>query len=174
MLKRAEQGDQSVLPELRKALDADARIWQHYGDLALQAEAALIKLASLPNLLLGESLVRKLHDLKKELGGDSPSPLERLLVERVTATWLETNYFSALMTQAVNAGEARMRLIERHHDAAHRRHQAAIKTLATVRKLLRPAPSPLQLLKMPVEETSGKPAVRSRQSNPADGLAVVN
>jgi hypothetical protein len=174
VLKRAEQGDLSVLPQLQKALDADARIWQHYGNLAIQAEAALVKLAALPNLVMAESLARKLHHLKKELGGDSPSPLERLLVERVTATWLEVNYFSGLIPQVVSAGEARAKLVQRHLDAAHRRHETAMKTLATVRKLLRPAPSPLQLLKMPVEETPGKPAGRSRQSNPAEGLAVVN
>ena len=42
--------------------------------------------------------------------------------------------------------------------AAERRHQAALKTLAVVRKLLRPVPSPLDLLKTPVAETS--PACR--------------
>ena len=51
LLKRAEQGDRSVLPELRKALNTDANLWQHYGDLAAQAEAALILLAAGKNLL---------------------------------------------------------------------------------------------------------------------------
>ena len=52
LLKRAEQGDRSVLPKLREALNADANLWQHYGDLAAQAEAALILLAAGKNLLL--------------------------------------------------------------------------------------------------------------------------
>jgi hypothetical protein len=112
--------------------------------------------------------------MTKELGGDSPSPLERLLVERVTATLPKVNYFSGLMAQAVSAGEARMKLIEWHHDAAHRRHRTAIKTLAIVRKLLRPAPSPLQLLQMPVDETDGPAGVRSRLGNPANGVAIAN
>jgi hypothetical protein len=58
LLTRAEKGDLSILPELRKALDANASIWQRCGDLAIQAEASLVKLAALPSLLFAESLVR--------------------------------------------------------------------------------------------------------------------
>jgi len=145
LLKRAEQGDRSVLPELRKALDADANLWQHYGDLAAQAEASLILLAAGKNLLLAESLQHKLRALKDELGGESPSPLERLLVERTTATWLQVSYFDGLWAQAKGASEAQAKMLQRQQDAAHRRHLTAVKTLATVRKLLTPTPSPIEI-----------------------------
>src|SRR3954453_57936 len=88
LLARAEQGDRSVLPELRQALDADATIWRMYGDLALQAEGSLIQLAAGKNVLMAECLLRQLSAMKDELAGDSPSPLERLLIARITATWL--------------------------------------------------------------------------------------
>jgi hypothetical protein len=155
LLKRAEQGDHAVLPSLREALDADARLWRHYGDLAAQAEASLILLAAGKNLLLAESLQRKLKALKDELGGESPSPLDRLLVERVTATWLQTAYYDGLLTQAKGASEAQAKMLQRMQDAAHRRHLSAVKTLATVRKLLRPTPSTLELLRYPVGEGAG-------------------
>ena len=144
LLQRAEQGDRDVLPELRQALDGDPNLWRDYGDLALQAEAALIKLAAGTNLLLAESLQRKLHAMKNELAIESASPLERLLVERVTATWLQLSYFDALMTQPTGS-EARTRMLLRQQDAANRRYLAAVKTLATVRKLLKPSPSPVQI-----------------------------
>jgi len=144
LLKRAEQGDRDVLPELREALDGDPNLWRYYGDLALQAEAALIKLAAGTNLLLAESLQRKLHAMKNELVIESASPLERLLVERVTATWLQVSYFDALMTQPTGS-EARTRMLLRQQDAANRRYLAAVKTLATVRKLLKPSLSPVQI-----------------------------
>ena len=145
LLKRAEQGDRDVLPELRQALDADANLWRYYGDLALQAEAALIRLAAGANLLLAEALQRKLHAMSKELTSESTSPLERLLVQRVTATWVQVSYFDALMTQSSGSSEARTRMLLRQQDAAHRRHLAAVKTLATVRKLLKPSPSPVEV-----------------------------
>jgi hypothetical protein len=100
LLKRAEAGDRSVLPQLQRALDGNAALWRGYGDLAAHAEASLAMLAAGPNLLLAESLKRKLAELKAELGGASPSPLEKLLVERVTATWLQTNYHDSLVAQA--------------------------------------------------------------------------
>src|SRR5215471_7343292 len=131
LLKRAEQGDHDALPELRQALDADTRLWRDYGDLALQAEAALIRVAAGTNLLLAEALQRKLHALKKELTSESTSPLERLLVERVTATWLQLSYLDALMTQSTGSSEARSKMIQRQQDAAHRRHLTALKTLSS-------------------------------------------
>jgi hypothetical protein len=77
LLQRAEAGDRSVLPQLQRALDSNAALWRVYGDLAAHAEASLAMLAAGPNLLLAESLKRKLAALKAELGGDSPSPLEK-------------------------------------------------------------------------------------------------
>jgi hypothetical protein len=171
LLKRAEQGDRSVLPELREALNADANLWQHYGDLAAQAEAALILLAAGKNLLLAESLQRKLRALKDELGGESPSPLERLLVERTTATWLQVSYFDGLLAQAKGASEAQAKMLQRQQDAAHRRHLTAVKTLATVRKLLRPTPSTLELLHYPVSEGAGD--AKNRLSRGGVALAAV-
>ena len=158
LLKRAEAGDRSVLPQLQRALDGNAALWRGYGDLAAHAEASLAMLAAGPNLLLAESLKRKLAALKAELGGASPSPLEKLLAERISTSWLQVTYFDGLLAQAGGAGEARLRALQRQQDAAHRRHLAGIKQLALVRKLLRPAPSPLELLRAPVGETSPAPA----------------
>ncbi len=155
LLARAEQGDRSVLPQLREALDANAPVWQHYGDLAGQAQASLVTLAAGPNLLMAESLLRKLAAMKAELGGESAPPLERLLVERVVMTWLQTAYYDALAAQSGGMTEARLKLIQRQQDAAHRRHLGALKSLAVVRKLLKPAPSTLELLKYPVGKAAG-------------------
>ena len=168
LLKKAEAGDRSVLPQLRRALDGDPDLWRGYGNLAAHAEASLAMLAAGPNLLLAESLRRKLAELKAELGGESPSPLEKLLAERITATWLQVAYFDALLAQAAGAGEARLRALQRLQDAAHRRHLAAIKQLAVVRRLLRPAPSPLELL-APVGETSAPAATRRAGGLPLCG-----
>jgi hypothetical protein len=152
LLHRAEQGDYSVLAKLRAALDGDRRLWDHYGDLGAQATGALIKLAAGPNVLLAESLLRKLTALKDELAGPSPSALDRLLAERAVATWLQANYYDGLMAQAAGADEARSRMLQRQQDAAHRRHLAALKTLAVVGKLLKPAVSPVDLALRPLPE----------------------
>ena len=171
LLKRAEAGDRSVLPQLRRALDGDPDLWRGYGNLAAHAEASLAMLAAGPNLLLAESLRRKLAELKAELGGESPSPLEKLLAERISASWLQTAYFDGLLAQAAGAGEARLKVLRQMQDSAHRRHLASLKQLAVVRRLLRPAPSPLELLRAPVGETSPAPAATRRAGLPLCGAA---
>ncbi|MHB8736756.1 MAG: hypothetical protein ACYC6M_15745 [Terriglobales bacterium] len=145
LLQRAQKGDQSVLPQLHQVLNASPDIWRHYGDMSLQAEGSLIKLAAGTDLLLSESLVRKVTALKSGLAGPSPSPLEQLLVERITACWMQIQYYDTLVAQAGGASEARSKMLQRHQEAAHRRHLAAIKALATVRKLVTSPISPVEI-----------------------------
>jgi hypothetical protein len=170
LLTRAERGDRTALPELRQALDSNANLWRHYGDLAAHAEASLILLAAGKNLLLAESLQRKLKALKDDLGGDSPSPLNRLLIERVTATWLQVSYFDGLLAQAKGVSEAQAKALQRQQDAAHRRHLAAVKTLATVKKLLTPTPSPLEI----ATRLEGRRLAGRRGGVAAGAVAVAN
>jgi hypothetical protein len=169
LLKRAEQGDVTVLSELRKVLDGRPDLCETYGDLSLQAEAAMIKLAAGPNILLAETLVRKLAALKSEVAGASPSPLERLLAERIAACWLQVSYFDALLAQAGQASPARLKLLQQQQDAAHRRQLSALKTLAIIRKLLVPTPSPVEIA------TRFASRQRARHdTTPAAGVPVAN
>jgi hypothetical protein len=169
LLKRAEQGDLGILPALQQLLTDNPRLWKGYGDLAAQAEGALIRLAAGNNLLLSESLIRKLAGLKQELGGETPSPLERLLIERVTACWLQVNYLDALVAQAQGSSPERVKMLLAQQSAAHRRQLSAIKTLATVRKLLRPPLSPVDVASRLAGE---RPPVRLHKA--AVGVPVEN
>jgi hypothetical protein len=74
--------------------------------------------------------------MRVEVAGDNPSPLERLLAERVVATWLEVQLFEGLYAVGMKDGTS----IQDDHrqkrlDRAHRRHLSAIRTLAQIRKL---------------------------------------
>jgi hypothetical protein len=101
LLERAERGDRSALPALEMLLEATPEVWRAYGDLARVAEDAWVELVAGPNLLLKESLRRKLAELRSELLSDpAPSPLEQLLVERVGAGCLQTAYADAAEAQA--------------------------------------------------------------------------
>jgi hypothetical protein len=155
LLERAELGDKAVLPMLRQYLDEHPAIWQEYGDLAQHAEATIGLEICGCDLLLGECIRRKLKALKAELGGASAA--ERLLAERVALSWLEGHLYDRLMAQARKAGAAGLRALPDLQDRAHRRHLAALKALATVRKLLTPAPSPID-----VATRLGRPGAASR------------
>ena len=172
LVQRAEQGDEAALPELRVALDANPWCWNCYGDLGRQAQGAWLDLIGGKNLMLKEAASRKAEQLRTELAGPGPSPLERLLVERVVACWLQVHYSDAAYAQLKGGGPAQHAVALRRQDSAQRRYLQAVKALATVRKLLRPGLSPVDLALRPVPEQpagrlAGAPAL-------ADGEPVLN
>jgi hypothetical protein len=125
-------------------LNDNPALWQAYGDLAAASERHWISLTAGDNLMLAESLTRQLQELKDELAGpQDPPPLERLLISRVVACWLQTHYADALYAQlkwsTVSPGY--LRVAGHLQDRAHRRYLSAIKQLALIRKLLPPARS---------------------------------
>ena len=172
LVERAERGDESVLGELRAALDVNPWVWERYGDLAQQSQAAWLLLVAGRNLLLLESARRKAEQLRAELAGPAPSPLERLLIERIVATWLQVHYSDASYAQLKGTNPAQHTAALQRQNSAQQRYLQAVKALATVRKLLRPGLSPVDLALRPVPE---RPAGRLAGAPvPADGEPVLN
>jgi hypothetical protein len=134
-LKRAQEGDASTLPALRKVLQNPATVDMLGGDLARQAEHSFILAAAGEDLAFKEALTRKLALLRAELAGTNSTPVERLLVERVVACWLQVQDADIRYAQAKNLTLAWSEYYQRRMDRAHRRYLSALKTLALVRKL---------------------------------------
>ena len=137
-LRRAQGGDESTLPALRKMLQDPAAVRMFGGDLAHQAEHFFIEAAAGDQLAFREALTRKLELLRAELAGPDPTPLERLLVERIVACWLQVYDADLRYAQAENLSIEWREYYQRRMDRAHRRYLTAIKTLALVRKLAVP------------------------------------
>ena len=136
LLERARDGDPEARPRLREVLDRHPEVWRHFGDLAAHAERAWVELIGGQDDGLKESLARKVADLKAELAGPTPSPLEQLLAERVTATWLQVHYADAAVAQAGGLSLRQADFAARRQDQAHKRYLTAIGALVTVRRLL--------------------------------------
>ena len=140
LLAQAEHGDASVLPALRTYLDQTPELWQTVGDLAYQAQAALIERASGTNLLLREALGRQLEAMRHELSGPAPTPLERLLVDRIVLCWLRLSIAEVLEAQAPPDRSPRQaEWSQTQIDRAQKRFVEASKAWAQVRRLLSPA-----------------------------------
>lgn len=136
VLNRARAGDYAVLPELKQVLDEDPSIWQRCYQLVSMTEQAWLDKIAEKNLLLSQSIRRHVEQLKRDLAGPSPSPLEQLLAERIVVCWLGVQH-AELAESAGDAGGgpvAQMRL--RRLDAATRRFLAATKALAVTRRLM--------------------------------------
>ena len=135
LIDRAQDGDEGALPVLRKVLDEAPRI-ARFVDLARNVERSIIEKMSGDDVFLQEAIPRNLKAMKREIAGENPSPLERLLVERITVCWLELQYFQAIYTQ--NLGSFSLAQSDSHQrriDKAHRRYLSSIKALAQIRKM---------------------------------------
>jgi hypothetical protein len=136
LVTKAKAGDASVLPRLREVLDDNPQIWQHTGDLEQVVVRAWTQLLAGDDPLTLEVLRRKAEALRAELEGDSPTPLERLLVGQVVSSWLEMSHAQAQVAApgSTTLGQASHNL--RRAESAQKRYLAAIKTLTTVRALV--------------------------------------
>ncbi len=145
-------------------------LWRRSGDLALQARASWVQLAAGSDLFLAEALSRQAAALHQEVAGESPSPLERLLAEQVVIGWLQVNYYNCLLAQKRREYTPPQSRLLQQHDAAQRRYLAAIKMLATIRKLV-PARSPVEIAG---RYAGGRSRLRLHEAPLPAGVPVVN
>ena len=139
LLRRAQAGDHAVLPVVRKMLDDPANVRLLGGDLAEHATNSFVTAMNDKDLGFVEAVRRKLELLRAELLGANPTPVERLLAERIAACWLQVQ--DAEIRAAQYQKDATVRQLDfyqRRLDATHKRFLAAVKTLALVRKLAVP------------------------------------
>jgi hypothetical protein len=174
LVGRARQGDVTVLPRLKEFLDSHPQVWQELGDLARHAEEALIRLVAGDNLFVSECIRRDLAALREELAGPSPSPLERILIQRIVLCRLQTHKAdldAAAQDQGLNPHGPH---VQRRQDAAHKRLLAAVKQLALVRKLLAPSLPPITLALPPSPANGQAKKAPPRRSSPLNRLAAIH
>ena len=137
LTKKAEKGDKKVLLELRGILNGSPELAWHLVNLGKTAECLLIdKLTKKKDLAGREIIERQLELMREEVAGESASPLERLLAERVVMTWLQLQLFEALYSTSLgNLNLSQGNYHQKRLDRAHRNHLSAIRTLAQIRKL---------------------------------------
>jgi hypothetical protein len=128
------------------------------GNLAWQAEYSLVRAALGEDLVAREALTRKLELLRAELNGPASTPLERLLVDRVVACWLQLHHADIVLAQR----EGKLTLaqgeyFQRTRDRAHKRYLSSIKALSLVRKMAVPVLQ-LNIAKKQVNVASGASA----------------
>jgi len=140
LLGKAEKGDQDAVPEIRQILDERPHLAWQFVDVAQVAEEALIeKMSGEEDLAVKEIMRCQLKAMREEIVGENPSPLERLLAERVVATWLQIQLFEGLYASGMSKSTtiAWGSFHQKRLDQTYRRHLSAIRALAQMRKLLK-------------------------------------
>lgn len=135
LINRAQDGDEDALPALRRVLDEAPKI-ARFVDLARDVERSIVKKLAGDDVFSQEAIPRNLKAMRQEIAGQSPSPLERLLAERIALCWLELQYFEAIYAQNLgNLSITQSDYHQRRIDKAHRRYLSSIKALAQIRKM---------------------------------------
>jgi hypothetical protein len=137
-MERARKGDKSTVPTLKKILQQPNAVESLGGNLAKKAEAAFITTAAGEDLVFSEALTTKMELLRAELAGPKPTPIERLLVERAVACWLQVQDADVRYAQAKDLSVKWYEYFQSRMNHSHKRYLSALKTLALVRKLAVP------------------------------------
>jgi hypothetical protein len=138
LMALAREGDENAALELRKVLDGSPDLaWSIIEGPGKVAESALIdRITQKDNLATKETLKHQLESMRIEVAGENPSPLERLLAERVVITWLQVQLFDAIYAFEMKDGNVRRGdYLQKCIDRAHRRHLSAVKALAQIRRM---------------------------------------
>jgi hypothetical protein len=142
--KEAEDGDKEARAELRRAVaKCSPEVIAEASSVARRAERMLVKTISAGEPLMQETLEVRLDHMRGEIAGEHPTPLERLLAERVVAGWLLVEVLEVLIAAQFSRDALKGSQVSPSYiiqmskilESATRRHLAAIQTLARVRKL---------------------------------------
>src|SRR3712207_1381446 len=144
LLRLAEKGQEDAVPEIRQILNEHPGLAWRFVDVAHIAEDALIEAMTEEGDLAAKELIRcQLEAMREQIAGENPSPLERLLAERIVATWLQIQLFEGLYTSGMSKKSsmtiAQGSFHQKRLNQTYRRHLSAIRELAQMRKLLKGA-----------------------------------
>jgi hypothetical protein len=146
--EKAEGGDKEARRELRRLLRVSSpEVIAEASGIARRAEWMLVKTISAGKPLMEEALEERMHQMRLEIAGENPTPLEVLLTERVVSGWLLVETLEGLIAAQYQRDVKAHRVAptyviqqSRILESATRRYLAAIRELATVRKLRMGAP----------------------------------
>lgn len=134
LTKLANAGDADALTQLCRVLDANPQVWQEIGDLAKHAQFSIVKAICNGNQLIAESVKRKADELRRDLSGENPSPLEKLAIERVVATFLEMQFVDIKHPADSGQNLPTARYVVQLKVGVQKRFDSALKSLLLIRE----------------------------------------
>lgn len=140
-----ETAKKSDIRELRKYLEETPVLWKAAGDLEENARSKLLSGPMSPAMRM--TTQTGLQEMGKELGIETASPLEKLLISQIITCWLDhslTEYkYAAISNMSLSIKEKAY--YDQRINSSQRRYLRAVESLARVKRLLRPVLPPVQL-----------------------------
>lgn len=143
MTQRAAQGDDRASQALIAACQTVPRLWEilsTLSSLAVRSWVDLLAPVGPGSEITRRTIEKEIERKRTEVAGADPSPLERLLAERVALCWLAANYADAEYTRKLKAGMSfrEGEYYSKRCEQTNRQLLKAIESLARVRRLLAP------------------------------------
>jgi hypothetical protein len=139
LITRGHDGDEEALAKMDTVLERIPSIARKFGNLNVLVEEGFIERTASNSPFRQKSLKINLENMREELAGPNPSPLEVLGAERVASCWLQLHYAELIYNE--NVPKFTISVDDYHQkrlDRLHRRYLSAMRSLAQVRKLLKP------------------------------------
>jgi hypothetical protein len=112
---------------------------RRFGNLNIMVEEGIIERTVSNSPFRQKSLRLTLGQMREELAGPKPSPLEKLGAERIASCWLQLHYAELIYNQELpKLTLERDAYHQKRLDRLHKRYLSAMRSLAQVRKVLRP------------------------------------
>jgi hypothetical protein len=136
LFRKADSGNRSALSVIQKDLAGPNRteLLKHVGDLGYQVEQSIFRRIFSDHPACQVSIQEQMIEIKRDLGYESGSSVERLMIQRICVCWLALHVAELELVQEVsNASESKR---QERVDRAQRRYIQALKALASVRRLI--------------------------------------
>jgi hypothetical protein len=131
----ANTGNPEALVQLRAVLEQNPEVYHGLGELARHVETMLISKIVGTNAALREALILKCKQMRTDLLGVEPTPLEKAAADRVICCWLEVHLLD-VQFGAVPENMDRARKLDVLKNSAHRRYDSALRSLGLVKQKL--------------------------------------
>lgn len=143
MAERAAAGDEAASQALIEACRSMPRLWEllaTLSSLAVRSWVDLLAPAGPGTGVVRRTIEQEIERKRLEVAGEAPSPLERLLAERVALCWVAATYADAEYARKLKVGMSvrEGEFLARRCEQTNRQLLKAIKSLARVRRLLVP------------------------------------
>jgi hypothetical protein len=139
--RRVQDGDEGARAQLRQMVkESSPEVIARCCDSARIYRRTVAKTASGGSPLAEEAIVEGAERLALEIAGQSPTPLEVLLSERIASLWVLVELQEALLSawygrKSNGTSPAYLLQICKMQESVNRRYLASINALAKVRKL---------------------------------------
>jgi hypothetical protein len=138
LTQEADRGDKAALGQVLAIYQAAPDLWPSENVLDTNIELAIMKRLALPeNLHIKKVVEHQREVMRTSLLGPDPTPVDRMLVDRIIVNWLSTQ-LAELTLQQSDGSVQRLEFLAKRADRAEQRLMRSLKTLATVRRLVGP------------------------------------